>query len=160
VRRFQQDYAHIFCMSDQIKSEMASGWLFGLLGFLETCLLRVRVHLPAEAVHQAWEVLVVRMPWKLNPGDGAFYGSKIDIMLQDSLKRQHRHHPAGLPAAHQVQPELHWWEGGEAEAAPSAVMIHRAFLGWWCPHRKLWRKVAILALTQPSHAGPFNNYAK
>lgn len=28
-------------------------------------------------------------PWKLNPGDGAFYGPKIDIKLFDSLKRAH-----------------------------------------------------------------------
>merc|ERR1712127_994659 len=30
------------------------------------------------------------LPWKLNPGDGAFYGPKIDITLQDALKRQHQ----------------------------------------------------------------------
>lgn len=29
-------------------------------------------------------------PWKLNPGDGAFYGPKIDIKLFDSLKRAHQ----------------------------------------------------------------------
>lgn len=28
-------------------------------------------------------------PWKLNPGDGAFYGPKIDIKLTDALKREH-----------------------------------------------------------------------
>lgn len=28
-------------------------------------------------------------PWKLNPGDGAFYGPKIDIKVYDALKRQH-----------------------------------------------------------------------
>ena len=30
------------------------------------------------------------LPWKLNPGDGAFYGPKIDITLTDALKRQHQ----------------------------------------------------------------------
>lgn len=29
-------------------------------------------------------------PWKLNPGDGAFYGPKIDIKVFDALKRQHQ----------------------------------------------------------------------
>lgn len=29
-------------------------------------------------------------PWKLNPGDGAFYGPKIDITISDALKRQHQ----------------------------------------------------------------------
>jgi len=28
-------------------------------------------------------------PWKLNPGDGAFYGPKIDIKVFDALKRRH-----------------------------------------------------------------------
>jgi len=30
------------------------------------------------------------IPWTLNPGDGAFYGPKIDITLTDALKRQHQ----------------------------------------------------------------------
>jgi len=30
------------------------------------------------------------MPWKLNPGDGAFYGPKIDIKVYDALKRSHQ----------------------------------------------------------------------
>lgn len=29
-------------------------------------------------------------PWKLNPGDGAFYGPKIDITIMDALKRSHQ----------------------------------------------------------------------
>jgi len=29
-------------------------------------------------------------PWKVNPGDGAFYGPKIDIKLFDALKREHQ----------------------------------------------------------------------
>lgn len=29
-------------------------------------------------------------PWKINPGDGAFYGPKIDIKLFDALKREHQ----------------------------------------------------------------------
>lgn len=29
-------------------------------------------------------------PWKLNPGDGAFYGPKIDIKVNDALKRMHQ----------------------------------------------------------------------
>jgi threonyl-tRNA synthetase len=28
-------------------------------------------------------------PWTLNPGDGAFYGPKIDIKLYDAMKREH-----------------------------------------------------------------------
>ena len=31
-----------------------------------------------------------KMQWKLNPGDGAFYGPKIDITLTDALRRSHQ----------------------------------------------------------------------
>ena len=33
-------------------------------------------------------------PWKLNPGDGAFYGPKIDIKIKDALRRSHQSPPS------------------------------------------------------------------
>ena len=40
-----------------------------------------------DALKEALTIL--GKPWKLNPGDGAFYGPKIDIKLHDALKRSH-----------------------------------------------------------------------
>ena len=36
------------------------------------------------------------VPWELNPGDGAFYGPKIDITITDALKREHQVCCAGI----------------------------------------------------------------
>lgn len=38
-------------------------------------------------------------PWKLNPGDGAFYGPKIDVHVRDALKRAHQVRRVAAPAA-------------------------------------------------------------
>ncbi|KAK2551902.1 Threonine--tRNA ligase 1 [Acropora cervicornis] len=71
VRRFQQDDAHIFCRPDQIGEEIK-----GCLDFL-----RFELKKSLDEFGQ---------PWTLNPGDGAFYGPKIDIQIQDALRRYHQ----------------------------------------------------------------------
>lgn len=103
VRRFQQDDAHIFCAVEQIKDEM-----FGCLDFLKSVyevfgftfnlVLSTRpdkflgdISVWDEAEKALAESLdAFGMPWKLNPGDGAFYGPKIDITIMDALKRSHQ----------------------------------------------------------------------
>lgn len=103
VRRFQQDDAHIFCRRDQILSEV-----MGALDFLsyvyETFGFRYELELstrPAKSLGNPalWEMAEAQLaqaldsfgrPWKLNPGDGAFYGPKIDIKVFDALKRKHQ----------------------------------------------------------------------
>lgn len=103
VRRFQQDDAHIFCRPDQIKSEVMGALLFmqdvyGVFGFKFDLDLSTR---PAKALGslETWKKAEAAMsealesfglPWKLNPGDGAFYGPKIDIKVYDALGRRHQ----------------------------------------------------------------------
>ena len=103
VRRFQQDDAHIFCRADQIKSEVAAALLFmqdvyGVFGFKFDLDLSTR---PSKALGslETWKKAEASMaealeafglPWKLNPGDGAFYGPKIDIKVYDALGRRHQ----------------------------------------------------------------------
>lgn len=106
VRRFQQDDAHIFCREDQIVSEMAGLFdffvsVYGLLGFTFKIKLSTRPEKylgELETWERAENQLRVALdnfaaspggvPWELNPGDGAFYGPKIDIGVFDSLQRQ------------------------------------------------------------------------
>ena len=103
VRRFQQDDAHIFCRMDQIETEVISAleflfyvyeqFDFSFSLYLSTrpkkAMGSVETWRQAEAALQkALESL--KRPWKLNPGDGAFYGPKIDIQLWDALKRPHQ----------------------------------------------------------------------
>jgi threonyl-tRNA synthetase len=103
VRRFQQDDAHIFCRFDQIKQEVADALDFmqhtyGIFGFTFELDLSTR---PKKALGSIdlWNKAEAMMtealnafgkPWKINPGDGAFYGPKIDIKVFDALGRRHQ----------------------------------------------------------------------
>lgn len=103
VRRFQQDDAHIFCTVEQIQEEILGvldflQHIYGVLGFEFKFELSTR---PAEALgdKELWDKAEAALadalnksghPWKENPGDGAFYGPKIDIKVSDALKRDHQ----------------------------------------------------------------------
>jgi len=69
-------------------------------------------------------------PWKLNPGDGAFYGPKIDIHIYDALKRSHQCATVqldfNLPERFKLEYQTEG-EGGVKIQRP--VIIHRAILG-------------------------------
>uniref|UniRef100_H2YMV2 threonine--tRNA ligase n=1 Tax=Ciona savignyi TaxID=51511 RepID=H2YMV2_CIOSA len=103
VRRFQQDDAHIFCRPEQIKDEMRGALnfmksVYDTFGFTLKLNLSTRpenflgdIEMWNDAEKQLEECLVeFAQPWKLNPGDGAFYGPKIDIQIMDALKRPHQ----------------------------------------------------------------------
>ncbi|KAH8741483.1 threonyl-tRNA synthetase [Cryptosporidium ryanae] len=103
VRRFQQDDAHIFCAPEQIQEEVFKAleflfFIYGQLGFKFDLFLSTmpEEHLGTEEQwREAEDSLKEALNktgrnWKVNPGDGAFYGPKIDIMLWDALNRQHQ----------------------------------------------------------------------
>lgn len=106
VRRFQQDDAHIFCREDQIKDEIKDLFdflqtIYGLLGMTFKLRLSTR---PEKFMgkRETWDMAEKKLsealdefssspsgtPWELNEGDGAFYGPKIDIAIQDCLGRE------------------------------------------------------------------------
>lgn len=103
VRRFQQDDAHIFCAPNQIMTEVLGvldflDHVYGVFGFQFELDLSTR---PADKLGDdaMWDSAEAALeealnkfgkPWKLNPGDGAFYGPKIDIKVFDALKRPHQ----------------------------------------------------------------------
>jgi threonyl-tRNA synthetase len=107
VRRFQQDDAHIFCTVDQIKEEIESCFdfldsVYSLFGFTFKLKLSTR---PEKAIgdKSVWDLAESKLKealdnwtqkigatWEENPGDGAFYGPKIDITLYDALRRDHQ----------------------------------------------------------------------
>lgn len=110
VRRFQQDDAHIFCTEDQVKDEV-SRYLNFLKSVYDKFGFDYELHLstrPEKYLGQIalWDRAEKMLKdalieftgkdcdekggWKLNPGDGAFYGPKIDIQLFDALRRQHQ----------------------------------------------------------------------
>ena len=103
VRRFCQDDAHIFCAPEHIMTEVLGclnflEYVYGIFGFNFELELSTR---PEDKLgddnlwDQAEGALTEALnrfgkPWKLNPGDGAFYGPKIDIKVYDALKRPHQ----------------------------------------------------------------------
>jgi len=103
VRRFQQDDAHIFCRTDQITDEVNGALdfvnhVYGVFGFNFELDLSTK---PKKALGspELWTKAEAMMtdalnrfgkPWKINPGDGAFYGPKIDIKVFDALGRRHQ----------------------------------------------------------------------
>mmetsp|Transcript_9218 Transcript_9218/g.9186 ORF Transcript_9218/g.9186 Transcript_9218/m.9186 type:complete len:824 (+) Transcript_9218:58-2529(+) len=103
VRRFVQDDSHIFIRKDQIASEVENCldflcYVYDVFGFHYEFELSTK---PGKALgsDELWADAEAQLAlaldksgkqWKLNPGDGAFYGPKIDIQVYDALKRKHQ----------------------------------------------------------------------
>lgn len=81
-------------------------------------------------------------PWKENPGDGAFYGPKIDITICDALRRAHQ--CATIQLDFQLPIRFNLGYINEAGEKVRPVIIHRAILG------SVERMIAILT---ESYAG-------
>jgi threonyl-tRNA synthetase len=141
VRTFCQDDAHIFCRMDQLQEEIAKfmnllNRVYDQLGmsnykiFLST---RPENRMGSEDYWDMAEGALAEalkslgLPFTLNPGDGAFYGPKLDIMFVDALNR-----PWQLGTL-QVDPNLpqafDLKYTGEDNKEHRPVMLHRAILG-------------------------------
>jgi len=127
-------------MPNQIKEEMAGAMdflkcVYGILGFTYQLRLSTRpekylgeIAVWDKAENDLKECLDASgLPWKLNPGDGAFYGPKIDITLQDALKRQHQCATVQLDFQLPQRFNLNYIDEKGEKVHP--VMIHRAILG-------------------------------
>jgi len=146
VRRFQQDDGHIFCREDQIESEVGGALdfvksVYNTFGMTYKLELSTR---PAKALGELelWERAEAALAramndfigegnWKVNPGDGAFYGPKIDIKVMDAMDRIHQcatiQLDFQLPIRFDLQYTTQSKEEGKQFARP--VMVHRAMLG-------------------------------
>ncbi|XP_058809082.1 threonine--tRNA ligase 1, cytoplasmic isoform X2 [Phymastichus coffea] len=155
VRRFQQDDAHIFCAPEQIKDEMLAALdfldhVYSVFGFTFNLCLSTRPEkfLGDVVVWDAAEKALSQSldafgkPWTLNPGDGAFYGPKIDITIMDALKRAHQ--CATIQLDFQLPIRFNLYYVNEAGEKVRPVIIHRAILG------SVERMIAILT---ESYAG-------
>src|SRR3954447_5977922 len=140
VRHFVQDDAHIFCTEEQIQSEV-TGCLefafatYGLFGFEVEVELSTR---PEERIgsdelwdHSESALLAAldanELAYRVNEGDGAFYGPKIDLHMRDSLGRAWQLGTVQLDYNFPERFELTYTGADNAEHGP--VMIHRALMG-------------------------------
>jgi threonyl-tRNA synthetase len=141
VRTFCQDDAHIFCRLDQLQTEIASfitmlNEVYQTLGmanykiFLST---RPPKRMGSDELWDTYEGALVKaleslnLPYTINPGDGAFYGPKLDIMFVDAVNR-----PWQLGTL-QVDPNLpnafDLSYVGDDNSQHKPIMLHRAILG-------------------------------
>lgn len=141
VRSFTQDDGHIFCAESSIQSEVAAFMklLFAVyrdFGFDEI-ILRLSTR-PAKRVgsEELWDKAEAAlkqalqnngMPWELLPGEGAFYGPKIEFSLKDCMGRVQQ---CGTIQVDFSMPErLGAQFVAEDGSRQTPVMLHRAILG-------------------------------
>jgi threonyl-tRNA synthetase len=141
VRAFVQDDGHVYCSEDQIVDEVrditeAIDELYSTFGFDD-----VRVELstrPDDSIgtEEQWEYAERALAqalesmgreYKLNPGDGAFYGPKIDFHITDALGRSWQCGTCQLDFFMPQRFDLTYTAADNSERVP--VMIHRALLG-------------------------------
>jgi len=141
VRGFTQDDAHIFCTEDQIDAESAAFCELALgiysdFGFDDVEIRfadRPTVRAGSDAVWDRAEAALKNaaekagVAYTMNPGDGAFYGPKLDFYLRDTIGREWQ---CGTLQADFVLPErLDASYIGEDGERHRPVMLHRAILG-------------------------------
>ena len=141
VRSFHQDDAHIFMTQDQIKDEILA--VFAITDALYSAFdLKYRIELstrPDEGSigsDEDWEKTTAALkaaldasgiPYKINPGDGAFYGPKIDFHIQDALGRSWQCGTIQLDMSLPERFDLEYTSDTGERKRP--IMIHRALFG-------------------------------
>ncbi|MDO5047062.1 MAG: threonine--tRNA ligase [Anaerococcus sp.] len=140
VRTFTQDDAHVYCLPSQIKDEVykmidLADLLYKTFGFKYSIELSTR---PDDymgelkdwdfAEDQLKKALEERgISYELNPGDGAFYGPKIDFHLEDAAKRTWQCGTIQLDFQLPQNFDLTYVDEDGEKKRP--VMLHRALLG-------------------------------
>ncbi len=141
VRMFTQDDAHIFCTPPQIEDEIVKviqlvDWIYSTFGFGYEMELSTRPEEKFIGSLEVWEqaegalkaaLARVGAAYKLNPGDGAFYGPKIDFHIKDCLGRRWQCATIQLDFSMPERFELEYTAEDGSRQRP--VMIHRAIFG-------------------------------
>ena len=141
VRGFTQDDGHIFCMPEQIESETASfisllSEIYSDLGFEKFKIklsTRPEVRIGSDEVWDKAEsalenaIKKLDLPYKIDEGDGAFYGPKLDFVLTDAIGREWQ--CGTFQADFNLPDRLDAEYIGEDGNKHHPVMIHRAILG-------------------------------
>ena len=141
VRAFTQDDGHIFCTEDQIESETGLfieflSNLYADLGFKEFDIklstrpeMRVGSDETWDKSEAALEAAIKNLgyPYRIDEGDGAFYGPKLDFVLTDAIGREWQCGTFQLDFNLAERLDAHFV--GEDGKKHNPVMIHRAVLG-------------------------------
>ncbi len=141
VRNFTQDDAHIFCTEDQIQGEVSEFIdllykVYADFSFDEVIIklsTRPEQRVGADEVwdkaeHALEQALNSKgLPWDLQPGEGAFYGPKIEFSLKDCLGRVWQCGTIQVDFSMPGRLDAHYIAEDGSKQVP--VMLHRAILG-------------------------------
>ena len=158
VRGFTQDDAHIFCTEDQIEAEVADFIVmlqkvyadFGFADVLVKLSTRPEKRVGSDETWDKAESALAaalernKLAYDLQPGEGAFYGPKIEFTLKDSLGRMWQCGTIQLDFNLPVRLNAEFVDEDNSRKPP--VMLHRAILG------SMERFIGILI---EHHAGSF-----
>lgn len=140
VRAFTQDDAHIFCLPSQVEDEIKkmvklADYMYKTFGFKYTVELSTRPedfmgeietwNIAEEALENALHDMDI--DFKLNEGDGAFYGPKIDFHLEDAIGRTWQCGTIQLDFQMPENFDLVYVDENNERKRP--VMLHRAIFG-------------------------------
>jgi threonyl-tRNA synthetase len=142
VRVFHQDDSHNFIRQDQIFEEISkiieiANYFYDIFGLKFTPYLSTRpedymgdIKLWNEAEEKLTEVLNSNFGkdgWVLNPGDGAFYGPKIDLKMEDALGREWQTGTIQLDYQLPERFDLSYIDSDGNKVRP--VLVHRTIYG-------------------------------
>ena len=142
VRGFTQDDAHIFCRLDQLHDEIARVIDFSLFILRAYDFEQFKVYLSTRPAKDfvgdvaVWDkaeaaldsaLKASGLPYQINPGDGAFYGPKIDIAVADAIGREWQLSTIQVDFNLPERFDLTYVGSDNAEHRP--IMIHRALMG-------------------------------
>nr|WP_297810065.1 threonine--tRNA ligase [uncultured Methylophaga sp.] len=141
VRHFTQDDAHIYCTPDQMQPECVAAIallldIYKQLGFDD---IRIKLSTRPDnriGSDKTWDRLEqalinalheLQLPYQVNEGEGAFYGPKLEFVLQDAIKRDWQ---CGTLQVDMNLPERFGLSYiGDNGAPQPPVLLHRAILG-------------------------------
>lgn len=141
MRNFTQDDAHIFMREDQIESEITRlikfmGRIYNTFNLKYSIELSTRPEDKYIGSIEVWDkaeaalasaMQSLGIPFKINPGDGAFYGPKLDFKIRDSLNRVWQCGTVQLDMNLPERFDLTYVDADGSKKRP--VMVHRAIFG-------------------------------
>ncbi|MHC4924953.1 MAG: threonine--tRNA ligase [Planctomycetota bacterium] len=141
VRSFTQDDAHVYCTPDQLESELDDlvafvQEVYAVLGFEHVTMDFATRPASSTGSDEMWENAEAAIksvlersgePFRIEPGDGAFYGPKIDFKVTDSIKREWQLATIQVDFSLPDKFDLEYTAQDGTRQRP--VVIHRAILG-------------------------------
>lgn len=141
VRGFTQDDAHIFCRSDQLGDEIKRTFDFSLhilrsFGFSDFDIFlstKPEKHVGSDSAWELAESALKKtldgsgLKYEVDPGEGVFYGPKIDIKIKDTLGRSWQ--CTTIQVDFNLPERYHMEYVGSDGARHQPIMIHRALMG-------------------------------